>query len=166
MRTHSSPDVFEAKLEAEGIKYYFAKEVKVVTTPLRTYKKVKPLIPPYIFVYGSYLDISNFKQHYDIISFIPVRSNGTHTTMKVSDKEMDDFIRVVERDFGQVRIFKANEIELAEGQRVRITGGDLDGVEGMLTREKGKRDKRLYVRVEGFLVASTPVEKIFVQLLD
>lgn len=152
-------------LDGAGLRHYYPKTTQVVHDKRGSHVEEKPIIPPYVFIYATYSEIREFKLRKDSISFIPVLGSVNHTTMKVSDKEMTDFIRIVEQREDKTRIYNAGEIELVRGQRIRIIGGNLDGVEGTLLKIKGIRDKRLVVSIPGIMYATTPVDKTFVQLL-
>lgn len=154
------------KLTYEDLEYYYPKTCEIVSDRRGTHTQETAIIPPYIFIHAEYMRIREFKQKKDSISFIPTLGRQAHTTMKVSDKEMESFIRVVEQMQAKTRIYKAGEIEIPQGQRIRICGGELDGVEGVLVKMKGVRDKRLVVSIPGIMYASTPVDKTFIQILE
>lgn len=152
-------------LDKDGLRHFYPKTTRVVHNRHGSHVEEKAIIPPYVFIYATYDEIRQFKLQKDNISFIRVSSADSHTTMKVSDKEMADFIKVVEQREEKTRIYNAGEIELVRGQRIRIIGGNLDGVEGTLLKIKGVRDKRLVVNIPGVMFATSPVDKTFIQLL-
>ena len=49
---------------------------------------------------------------------------------------------------------------------MRICGGVLNGIEGVMLRLQGVRDRRLVVSVPGIMSVSTPVNRTYVQLLE
>ena len=61
--------------------------------------------------------------------------------MKVPANEMNNFISFVDNCNSEINFFRPDEITLEKGTKVRLTGGDMDGVECYLTRFKGKRKK-------------------------
>lgn len=165
MRSLTNLLQMEARLQQEGFECFLPKTTRLRVGPHFRKVEVAPIVPPYIFVHADYDSIRAFKLNYDRLSFIPVVGSTTHSTMKVSDKEMEDFIRVVSQREEKTHIYSAGEIPLAAGQRIRICGGPLAGVEGKLVKLKGVRDKRLMVSVGGIMLATTPIDKTFVQLI-
>jgi transcription antitermination factor NusG len=166
MRSLIKLESLEQMLIREGLKYFYPKSTKLIRGKDGLYTEVKAIIPPYVFIYSQYEQIRKFKQKKDSISFIPTLGRTEHTTMKVSNREMEDFIRVVSQMQEKTHIYQAGEIEIPKGKRIRICGGVLDGVEGTLVKIKGIRDKRLVVSIPGIMFASTPIEKTFIQILD
>ena len=165
MRSLTNLLQMEDRLQREGLECFLPKTTRLRAGQRSRRIEVVPVVPPYIFVHANYDSIRAFKQKVDRLSFIPVLGTSTHSTMKVSDKEMEDFIRVVSQREEKTHIYSAGEIPLAPGQRIRICGGPLAGVEGKLVKLKGTRDKRLMVSVGGILLATTPIDRTFVQLL-
>ena len=90
--------------------------------------------------------------------FIFNRCSGLQNDrLVVPDKQMDDFIRAC-NEAGEGRQFLGPEdLNLVKGQRVRITGGALEGVEGVFIKLAGKRSKRLVVMLEGIMGVSVEI---------
>ena len=70
------------------------------------------------------------------------------------------------RKNGNSQIFMPEEIQLAKGQRIRMIGGALDGVEGYFVRRKGCRRKTLVVVLDGLFGISAEVEPDMVELIN
>ena len=155
----------EMALTAEGLQCFVPKRMRLRTTLRGTRVETYPVVEYYIFVRAEYQAIRAFKNKGYKLQFISAIGTKTHATMKVPDKEMEDFIRVSTQEDERVKIYRADEIEIPQGQRIRICGGSLQGVEGPLVRFKGIRDKRLVVTIPGIMAVSTPVENTFIQLL-
>lgn len=67
--------------------------------------------------------------------------------MIVPDKQMNDFKTFIEFFNGSFMLFDQN---IKVGDKVRVIGGELKGLEGELIRIRGH--KRLVVRLEGLVV--------------
>lgn len=86
--------------------------------------------------------------------------------MIVSDKEMKDFIKVTTQNEMKTDFFKPGEINLKNGDRIRIHGGILDEVEGTLVRINGKRKKSLVITLDGLMSVAVNVAPEFIEILD
>ena len=68
------------------------------------------------------------------------------------EKQMEDFMAVC-RSEGAT--YLDTEIDLRKGDRVRILGGPLAGVEGIYTKTTLKHERRVVVRIEGVAAVAT-----------
>ena len=167
MRCYSSFSEMEELLTRNHFDFFIPKKTVMRRTRKGERLIEAPLVPPYIFVHSDYATLDAFKRPLSTLLYAKqLYSDGSHTTITVADKEMEDFIRVVTQRSPQVRIFPARELDLHAGQRIRLCGGPLDGVEGVLLKIKGIRDKQLVVSISGIMDVTAPVDRIFVQLLD
>jgi transcription antitermination factor NusG len=98
-----------------------------------------PLFPGYLFVHiiplpGNRLPVLRTS---GVISFVGIRQQGT----AIPDDQIEHLRRLIEH-----RINVGPHAFLRVGQRVRIRGGCLEGLEGLLVASEG--DRRLIVSVE------------------
>ncbi len=87
---------------------------------------------------------------------LPVRTitdRTTGSTLIVPDKQMRDFIAVAGNPDEQHIYLDPDSTELRRGDRVRITGGLLAGVEGEFMRIRG--DRRVVVSIAGVMAVAT-----------
>lgn len=155
----------EEDLKRNNLECYLPKKVIVKKNRYGSHLQTIPVIEFYIFVHAKHSEIEEFKSKGHYLAFLRDRTKTTHSTLKVSDKEMEDFIKVSSMQENKARIFAADEIEIPKGQQIRITGGILNGVVGTLVKLKGLRDKRLVVSIPGVAHATVPVEKTFIQFV-
>ena len=47
--------------------------------------------------------------------------------------------------------FSPDEVNLRKGTKVRITGGDFAGQEGIFLKVKGARDRRVVIEIQGVI---------------
>lgn len=116
-------------------------------------KKVDvPLLPNLMFVrvdpeerFALLSRMGNLWMQYVIDRF-------THSSMIVPDKQLYDFIKLVEsRD----RSLETESPDLHKGDRVRVVEGELQGIEGECMELRGK--KRVVLRLESLLAVSVEI---------
>lgn len=89
--------------------------------------------------------------------------NGESCMMIVPEAQMRSFIAVAGSDDQRVMWLAPEATDLSKGMKVRITGGVFAGVEGILSKVDGARDRRVVVKIEGVAAvatASVPLEFI------
>ena len=130
------------------------------TTELR--RELVPAISNLIFVRSTQERISGLKMSNEVLE--PLRYMMDHTIgqkpeiMTVTDKAMENFMRVATKTDDSVMFLDENTIVGKEGKRVKIMGGAFEGVEGVIRRVK--RCKRVVVELEGIMsvaIAHVPV---------
>lgn len=83
----------------------------------------------------------------------------------VPDKQMDDFIRA-NKESDETRFFSVTEIpKSARNSPIRIIGGPLDGLEGLLLRTRGTSRKQLIIELPYFLAISVYVQDEYIEFL-
>ena len=81
----------------------------------------------------------------------------------VPDEQMRVFIAVTGSYDDRLLYLKTDELNLSKGTRVRVTGGEFEGYEGIFLKVKGARDRRVVIAIEGVIavaMASIPQELI------
>jgi len=98
-----------------------------------------PLFPGYAFVHVVYSPDQRVRvlRTHGVAGFVGTQGRGT----PIPDKQIDD-IKIL---LTQKIPFK-NSMSLRVGQKVRVIGGSLDGVEGVLTERRGQR--KLVIMIE------------------
>ena len=130
-------------------------------------RRLVPAISELVFVYGRAEDISTFKIHSKETVYWMMRQEGRRREkLTISEKAMDDFIRVTEQTEHKVTYFRPDELRLNKGDRIRIHGGSFDGVEGVLLSIKGKREKQLVVSIPDLAVAAVRVKPEIIEVVD
>ena len=82
-----------------------------------------------------------------------IMDRETQSPIIVPDSQMADFIAVTATMDEQLVFLDPVEVQLKKGDRVRITGGILKGVEGNLIRIKG--DRRVVVSIQGIMAVGS-----------
>lgn len=154
------------KLEDCGIRYYQAMKLVVKTLNGKKCVSNEPVIPNLLFVYGSKENIMPHTVAGSNFQFVYNRCSGKQADcLIVPTKAMEDFIRVAESNENS-QIFMPEEIQLSQGQRIRMIGGALNGVEGYFVKRKGCRRKTLVVVLDGLFGVSAEVTPDMIEILN
>lgn len=141
-------------LETQGIEAFVPMRYLIKMKRGRKERVLVSAISNFVFVHTTKEILENFKA--DLLSqygyptyFVTRKIGERRTIVTVPDQQMREFIRVASQLEEDVLYFPPEEIQLEKGDRVRIIGGNLDGLEGTLLKVKGKRSKRVVVSIAG-----------------
>ena len=113
-------------------------------------KKVEiPFVSGLIFVYGHAKDCISLVNDYGY-PMRYVRDFSSRSLLQIPDKQMEDFIYLVEHHENEIEILPH---DLRRGDRVRVIAGSFAGIEGELLRIAGHR--RVIVRFENLFTIAT-----------
>ena len=73
----------------------------------------------------------------------------------VPDRQMASFIRVAGSDEEKVVYLDPAKLNFKKGDRVRVIGGSLTGVEGTFMQIGGKHEKRVVIQIENLIAVAT-----------
>lgn len=112
----------------------------------------RPKIPGYAFIKT---DDEQYAINYaNSISGIFLASNIETTSgrkerifMKTREKEMEDLKKVVDQTDGETQIYDPKDIDLSEGDKIKILGGPFDGQEGFVVSQNGKDNGIVYLQI-------------------
>lgn len=114
VRRRNSKGQFFRACEAAVHNYIFIRSTRGVIDELKTYK-----LP--------------------MLRYVMHPQNGENQIMVVPEEQMRNFIAVAGNEDEQVLFMSPEEVALSKGDKVRITGGVFEGVEGQLMRVKNSR---------------------------
>ena len=145
-------------LATKGIEVFvpLKKELKVIRGIKR--KLTVPAINSLIFVYAQKEELQQAKFGIEYLQYLTRKLDGHNIPIIVPDRQMEQFRQVVEDDTIDKIYYAPGELNMAQGTKVRVHGGPMDGVEGVLLKVKGKRAKQFTMEVEGTIALSTNVE--------
>ena len=130
-------------------------------------RKLIPAINGFVFVKATTTEMEELilKSKFTIY---PKKSSfsGREEFLTIANRDMENFIAVIEKSQENITYFKPDEIPLNPGDRIRIQGGLYDGREGIIMRIKSKRNKHLVVQIPGLLVAAVELKPEFVAIND
>jgi transcription antitermination factor NusG len=144
------------------IKEYFdSKEIKnfipmhyVVDAKDNGKRKLLPVIQNLIFVYTRRKLLDSIKKEPDFQHVIRYMIDKTiRKPMIVPDKSMQDFMCISGAYDESIVYLDPSELLLKKGDKVRITKGIWEGVEGEFVRIKG--DRRVVVSIQGLMAVAT-----------
>ena len=72
----------------------------------------------------------------------------------IPDHDMQRFIAVAGTYNDHLLYFQPEELNLSKGTKVRITGGDFEGQEGVFLKVKGARDRRVVIAIQGIIAVA------------
>lgn len=143
--------------EGMDIEHFLPTRMVVVQQKYRRKRKEVPVIRNLVFVHATKEDACSIPNRYSVPLFY-MKDLSTHAMLVVPDKQMEDFIFVMDLDPEGMRI---SSEPLTRGTRVRVIKGDLTGVEGEISTEAGKTF--VVIRVHNLLSASVKVPKGYLE---
>lgn len=117
-------------------------------------RRLVPAIHNLVFVHSSRPRIDEVKKELEYS--LPVRlimNRETNQPIVIPDNQMRNFILVAGNHDEAVLFIDTVEVDLAKGQKVRITGGVFEGVIGEFVRIR--HDRRVVVNIEGVMAVAT-----------
>lgn len=118
-------------------------------------KRLVPSIHNLIFINLTPSEMKEYKE----TTALPIRyimtpgTRGTRKPMTVPNHQMENFIKVAGTYEEKLIYLNPNPEDFAQGERVRIIGGQFAGAEGIFVRIK--RDRRVLVSVPGLVAVAT-----------
>ena len=146
----------------EGITIDYYLPVKVVTRQLKyRCKRVEvPIIKNLIFIRATKQSACDLPNEYGVPLFY-MKDLLTRTMLVVPDKQMDDFMFVM--DLTPENICFDNE-NLTVGNKVKVVKGDFAGIEGEVATAANKTF--VVIRIESILTASIKVPKSYLKIIE
>ena len=122
----------------------------------RKTKKFVPVVRDLVFIRTDQATMYGLKQQFESLRNIYIPSeDGSKRVVIVTDDQMESFMKVTKTLSDGLLFFTPDEVNLSKGVKVRIHGGQFNGLEGTFVKVKGARDKRVVVEVSGVIVVAT-----------
>lgn len=125
----------------------------------------RPLISNMLFAQGTHDRINSFVRQHDYIHFAYRREGAGFSILEVPDAELEAFRRAVTNMTGDLTYYHPNEIPLRQGTKVRIVGGNLDGYEGIVLRDKKEAAEMFYIDFPLLGALGTHVAPDYIQII-
>lgn len=140
-------------LEDDAIECYVPVQKKKVKKNNEVVSQEVPVVRNLVFVRTTRKIMDPWKQTHEIgASLRYTIDKSRRKPMIVSDKAMDDFIRVT-RDASDSILYLDNpDVAIAKGQRVEVVVGEFKGVQGHILRIR--RDRRIVVSLDGVIAVA------------
>lgn len=125
----------------------------------------RPYLPDLFFIYGERKPIELLIHSRSFFQFRFKYGVRPVSPIVVPDKSMEDFI-AANKDSDETRFFSVSSIpQSARNCPIRIIGGPLTGLEGLLLRTRGTTRKQLIIELPHFLAISVYVKDEYIELL-
>ncbi|GHT07389.1 transcriptional regulator [Bacteroidia bacterium] len=148
----------KAWLNESSVENFIPFRTVVVERNGKRIKLDKPWVPGLLFIRTDYKRALSLPVEFGI-TMNYLRNIETHKFLVVPDKQMEDFMFLL--DFSETAV-RIENTDLKRGDRVRVIKGDFAGIEGELVRIKGH--KRVVVRLEGlFSLATTYIPASYLE---
>lgn len=152
--TYCREIAFKGYLDSRKLKNFIPMRYEEGYSGCRKYRKLVPVIHNLIFIYSSKKLLDTIKKELeDRLPVHYIMDRELHRPIVIPEKQMRDFIAVAGTYDEQLIWLDPSSTKFKKGDKVRITGGLLKGVEGVLTRIKG--DRRIVVAIQGFMAVAT-----------
>lgn len=156
----------QSKLKDRGIETFVPKRKKIVKKGGKTSYELLPAVNNLLFVHSSLSVIKNLKTEIENLQYLMNKCEGKNSHAIVRDSEMQQFIKVVENFEEEITYFAPEEVNIEKGTKVRIIGGEFDGIEGIFVKVKGKRSKRVVIMLDNLLaVAMAEVDSDLIEVI-
>ena len=152
--TYSRELAFKQYLDDRNIENFIPMRYEYVVKGERKIRKLVPVVHNLVFVYASSLQIDEMKTTAG--TQLPIRyimDRETNQPITIPETQMRSFIAVAGSHDQQVVYLDPTTITFKKGERVRVTGGLFEGVEGEFVRVKG--DRRVVVSIQGVMAIAT-----------
>ena len=145
-------------LEEQSVEHFVPARKVMVEKNGKRVEKEKVLIPGLLFIRTDYQKALSLSAE-SKIKMVYMRNLESHKLLVVPDKQMEDFMFLLDFSETAIQIENAN---LRQGDRVRVIKGEFAGIEGELIRIKGH--KRVVIRLEGlFSLATTYIPSSYLE---
>lgn len=167
MRAYKCEGKAEEKLKGEdGLDYYIPKKYTVQVYHGKKTRRLVPVIPNLIFVHASHSQIIEFKQKCNFLQFMMWKMSTGLEYLTVPDNQMSNFIKISSQYDEDLKYYKPEEIDFKKGTRVRIHGGQFDGLEGTFIKLKGTRSKQVVVKLDNIMAVSAQIHLDLIEVIN
>lgn len=133
-------------------------------------KKKRVLVPAIngmVFAKSTHSALKEYTATTKLPTFLRMSGQpGQKKPIVVPDRDMENFMRVTQQVEESLTYFHPDEIKLRVGDKIRVHGGVFDGVEGVLMRVPGKRNKQLVVSIPELAAVAVSLSPDVVELID
>ena len=156
----------QADLEKRGIRCFIPMRYDIKEYKGKKERILVPAVSCLIFVYSTTPALTEFKIKNPYLQYVMQKKGDYREKITIPEAQMQDFINVSEKYKEDLIYYKPEEINLKKGTRVRVHGGTFDGLEGTLLKVKGKRNKRIVVKIPGLVaVAAAYINPDFIEII-
>lgn len=167
MMAYKREDEAEAALSGkDGLEFFIAKYYTVKVFHGVKKRMLVPYIPNIVFVHATQAQIVKFKETCNFLKFMTWRKQTGLEYITVPDDQMHNFIRIASSQCETMKYYSPDEIHIKKGTRVRVIGGQFDGVVGNFVKVKGKRNRQVVVIIPEVMAVSAEVDPDLIEVLE
>ena len=139
-------------LEKANLGCFIPMQYKISIRRGRKVRALVPVIRNLVFVHARPSEVQRFKSQITYLQYITDTRSGRKIV--IPDHDMQRFIAVAGTYNDHLLYFQPEELNLSKGTKVRITGGDFEGQEGVFLKVKGARDRRVVIAIQGIIAVA------------
>ena len=152
-------------LDKKGISNFVPMHYEVCVKNGRKKRALVPVIRDLIFVHAVQSELQKVKDRNPYLQYMIDIRNGRKII--VPDVQMRNFIAVAGTYDEHLIFFSPDEVNLRRGTKVRITGGDFEGYEGIFVKVKGARDRRVVINLQGIIaMAMATISPDLIEIIE
>lgn len=136
-------------LEKEKLGCFIPMQYKISVKNGKKIRVLVPVIHNLIFVHARPSEVKRIKSQVTYLQYITDTRSGEKII--VPDSQMQRFIAVAGTYNDHLMYFQPDELNLSKGTKVRVTGGEFEGQEGIFLKVKGTRDRRVVIEIQGVI---------------
>lgn len=139
-------------LKKENLGCFIPMQYKICIKKGKKVRALVPVVHNLLFVHARPSDVQRVKSQVTYLQYITDTRSGQKII--VPDGQMQRFIAVSGTYDDHLLYFQPDELNLSKGTKVRITGGEFEGQEGVFLKVKGARDRRVVIEIQGVIAVA------------
>lgn len=152
-------------MEKAGLRTYCPMAATDTTIQGKKVIVERPLIPNTVFVYAPFRQLNALKNTHPFITYSYKKVDGKFKILQVPTREMELFIDSSTKMKEDITYFHPDEVELKQGDKVKIVGGLFDGYEGTLLKAKGRAKRMFLINFEMLGAIGTHIEPQYIRVI-
>lgn len=122
----------------------------------KTVKRESPLLYNYVFIHASENEIFRLKRVLPSFNLLPrvFMSNGDYYYPYLTDEELENLKWIAASYSNELTLFHTEGVPLVKGDKVRITAGELKGLEAEVVTLPRSRQRQVVVRILDHVLVS------------
>ena len=166
MRAYKSEARVEELLQGpDGLPYFIPKHYVLQNSRGKKVRRLVPAIRSLVFVHASRRQINAFKLRCPLLQYVMWKKSTGLEYLQVPDRQMDNFLKVARQHDEELVYYQPQEINFHAGTHIRMIGGLFDGAEGYFVKLRGKRSRRLVVKLDGIAAIAAEVTPEYVEII-
>ncbi len=123
-------------------------------------RRLVPMIANYIFIRTTTRHLQQIKIETPYLRYVVDRERQKIT---IPEEQMREFIRVSSTNDRELIYIQPEQLDIRQGERVRVTGGLFGGAQGTFVKIEGRRNRRFVVMLEGVMAVAAKVDSSMIE---